>query len=371
MEEENQFTKMLYFEEDEIDKKNTKTKQVFITKRINGKEAHNEKIIPQEEEKEEIFNFDDDEHILESTQNRRENNTRTRHRKKAKRYDEKGRNKKESTRKSKNIENSKEEKREKKKKSKKEKQAEDKKIKAGIIKIVMVILLIIVAIIILLVSPIFDITHIEVVGNNQISAERIVSLSGLKVGDNIFNNIKMRIITNIEEEPFIENVQIERNLPGTIQIKVQERNIDYQLKLINGYIYINKQGYILEKAEKEVNNIILIEGYKTPEETLLNSKRVAQDDLLSLNTIMKLTESAKNLEVKDKITSINIENKDDIVIYSKSENKLIYIGDGSNIQNKMLYIKSILEKEEGKSGKLFINGDLNKGFKPYFREEEV
>ena len=35
MEEEKQFAKMLYFEEDEINKENTRKKQVFITKRIN------------------------------------------------------------------------------------------------------------------------------------------------------------------------------------------------------------------------------------------------------------------------------------------------------------------------------------------------
>jgi len=35
----------------------------------------------------------------------------------------------------------------------------------------------------------------------------------------------------------------------------------------------------------------------------------------------------------------------------------------------MLYVKKILEKEEGKTGSAFVNGDLSAGFKPYFREE--
>ena len=29
----------------------------------------------------------------------------------------------------------------------------------------------------------------------------------------------------------------------------------------------------------------------------------------------------------------------------------------------------MLKEEKGNSGTMFINGDLNKGFKPYFREE--
>jgi len=35
----------------------------------------------------------------------------------------------------------------------------------------------------------------------------------------------------------------------------------------------------------------------------------------------------------------------------------------------MLYIQRILENEEGKTGTIFVNGNLSSGFKPYFREE--
>ena len=336
MEEEKQFAKMLYFEEDEINKENTRKKQVFITKRINGEEKHNKKRETKEvkEEKRDIFNFDDEIIIVQN--------------KKVKQTEEKANVRKKVSKKPKK----------KKKKSK------------AIVKIITIIILIIVAAIILLVTPIFNITQITVTGNEQVSNERIISLSGLKKGDNIFNNIKKRVITNIEEEPFIESAEITRKLPGTIQIKVTERTIDYQLKLINGYIYINKQGYILEKSETKVN-LQIIEGFSTKEEELINGKRLNQNDLLSLNTIIKITDAAKNLEIDDKITSINIENKEEYTLYIETENKIIYIGDGSNIQNKMLYIKTILEKEKGKSGRIFINGDLNKGFKPYFREEEI
>ena len=84
MEEEKQFAKMLYFEEDEINKENTRKKQVFITKRINGEEKHNKKREPKEvkEEKRDIFNFDDEIIIVQNkkphgTKNHKTNHTRT------------------------------------------------------------------------------------------------------------------------------------------------------------------------------------------------------------------------------------------------------------------------------------------------------
>ena len=52
----------------------------------------------------------------------------------------------------------------------------------------------------------------------------------------------------------------------------------------------------------------------------------------------------------------------------EAEKKKIYLGDTSNLSNKMLYILAIIEQEKGKDGDIFVNGDLNNKFQPYFRE---
>ena len=56
-------------------------------------------------------------------------------------------------------------------------------------------------------------------------------------------------------------------------------------------------------------------------------------------------------------------------MYLESKSKKINVGDTTNLTNKMLYVQKILENEEGKSGSVFVNGDISAGFKPYFREE--
>ena len=35
----------------------------------------------------------------------------------------------------------------------------------------------------------------------------------------------------------------------------------------------------------------------------------------------------------------------------------------------MLYILAIMEQEDGKEGDIYVNGDLNNKFQPYFREK--
>ena len=80
-------------------------------------------------------------------------------------------------------------------------------------------------------------------------------------------------------------------------------------------------------------------------------------------------EAAKTINIDGIITEINTEEENNYKLYLDSKSKTIYIGDTSNLTNKMLYVQKILENEEGKSGTAFVNGDISSGFKPYFREE--
>lgn len=77
----------------------------------------------------------------------------------------------------------------------------------------------------------------------------------------------------------------------------------------------------------------------------------------------------KTIESEDLITEIDVQNDENYILYIESKSKKVYIGNSTNLTNKMLYLKKILENEEGKSGIIFLNGDINSGFKPYFREE--
>ena len=206
-------------------------------------------------------------------------------------------------------------------------------------------------------------------GNNKISTETIISLSQLQTGKNIFQNLKSEIINNIKEEPYINDVKVKRVLPGTIEISVEERTVAYQIQVIDSYVYIDYQGYILEKSSTKAD-VPILTGMSTSQDELLKEKRISSDDISKLNVILKIVENAKKLEIYDLITQINTENGE-YVLYLQSEKKYIYLGDGSDIVNKMMYAQIIIQNEKGNSGKAMINGNLEEGFNPYFSEEDI
>ena len=53
----------------------------------------------------------------------------------------------------------------------------------------------------------------------------------------------------------------------------------------------------------------------------------------------------------------------------EKEQKIAYLGDKSNLSNKIRYLQAIIEETKGKVGEIFVNGELNNKFKPYFREK--
>lgn len=219
-----------------------------------------------------------------------------------------------------------------------------------------------------LTSPIFNIKDIKVINNNQVQADTIISLSELKKEDNIFKFYGKNVVNKIKANAYIENVKIHRKLPNTIEIKVEERTPTFSVDYMGKYAYINTQGYILEIAETN-NGMTIIQGATTKEEDMQPGNRLCNEDLSRLEETIRILDSANENKLEGKVTSIDISNKNEYSIYIESEKKKIHLGDSTNISNKMLYVLAIIEKEKGKEGDIFVNGDLNNKFQPYFREK--
>lgn len=249
----------------------------------------------------------------------------------------------------------------------KKRQKRNKRVKL-FLKIFLFIILIGGAIIFALTSPLFNIKEIKVVNNTQVSSETIISLSEIQIGENIFKFYKGSASNKIKENAYIESVNIERKIPGTIEISVEERTPKYSVDFMGKFMYINSQGYFLELSEDK-KGLPIIFGITTNEEEVLPGKRLNDEDLNRLEEVMKIMSSANENGLEGKITSVDISNKNDYTIYLEEKKKKIHIGNTSNLSNKMLYILAIMEQEDGKEGDIYVNGDLNNKFQPYFREK--
>ena len=237
------------------------------------------------------------------------------------------------------------------------------KIIKAILKIILFIAIIAGIAAFLLVSPVFNINEISVSGNNKIQATEIESLSQLNIEQNIFRFSKETVKNNIKQNAYIDSVEIKRKLPNKIEINVTERTPAYQIKFGNAFAYIDEKGNILEINEEDLK-LPLITGYKTQVEDF-KAGNMMQEDVTKLDTVNSIIRVSKSNEIYDLITSIDITNDEEYKVEFKGEGKTAYLGDASNINDRILLLKEILLKEKGNQGEIFIN-DLNKVF---FREK--
>ena len=86
----------------------------------------------------------------------------------------------------------------------------------------------------LFISPVFNIVEIKVENANKISVNTYIALSGLHTEENIFRINKTKIREAIKTESYVEEVEIRRDLPGTIVLTVEERTPRYEIEKNGG-----------------------------------------------------------------------------------------------------------------------------------------
>ena len=209
-----------------------------------------------------------------------------------------------------------------------------------------------------LLSPLFNIKTITVTGNSKLTEEELISLSGRQLEENTFQVQTTKTQEKIKQNAYVDTVNISRKLPNEIVIEITERTPTFMLTLGNAYVYMNNQGYLLEVAQNALE-LPIITGFQTKEEDIIPGNRLVAEDLQRLDQVLQIMKSAESNGIKDLITEINVENKQDYVLELKKEKKTVHLGDTSNLSTKMLYVISILEENKNVEGEILVNTDLN------------
>jgi len=252
-----------------------------------------------------------------------------------------------------------------------QKEQQIKKINAKKIIISMVIVLFIAlcGTIYYLTTSVFNIASVKVYGNAKNSVDTYISLSGLNINEtNIFAFTSGNVEKRIKENPYVEEVRIERKLPNIVELYITERKVDYQINYLNSYVYLNSQGYILE-INKEEKDVLIIDGLTSLSDNIQLGQRISNEDLIKLDTILKVTNYLKYNSIVSKLTKIDATDEENYVLEFAKEEKVAYIGNSLSITEKMAAVVRILDAEKGKKGKIYADEDALKRNRVYFREE--
>lgn len=204
----------------------------------------------------------------------------------------------------------------------------------------------------------------------KLTKEDIIALSELKVGDKLFQNLRSEISKKIEQNSYVDTAKISRSLSGKVEIEVTQREPKYLINYSGEYIYIDREGYILE-INSQNNGTPIIIGFSTDFSKLdlgKNKVRLNQKDLEKLKVINNIMATIESNGVENKINSIDVTDSKEFILHLEEDGKTVYIGDGSDLNTRILYMRKILESESGHTGIIYINGNLDEGY-VYFKEQ--
>lgn len=211
-------------------------------------------------------------------------------------------------------------------------------------------------------SPIFNINEIRVIGNEKFSEEEYIELSKLNIGQNIFNFSKIKVTSDIKSNAYVESVKIRRKLPTKVEITIEERTATYQILVEDEFIYINNQGYILEKSKDKLP-LTIITGISTEIENIIEGKRLSNNDLEKLQNIIQIKDTINSVEINGNLSSIDITNKYDYILNFEEEAKQVHLGNTNDLRSKISSMKRILEDQKGVPGVIYLNKE-QKYFSP-------
>ena len=96
----------------------------------------------------------------------------------------------------------------------------------------------------------FKINDIVIKGNNIVSSETLLKMSGINIFDNTLSTDFLEVKNRIMKNPWIKSVEINRTLDNVVEINIKERSSSYVTVAGNGKRYvISEDGVVLSGVE--------------------------------------------------------------------------------------------------------------------------
>lgn len=190
--------------------------------------------------------------------------------------------------------------------------------------------------------PILNIKNIEIEGNKLIDKKEVMKKIEYIEGNNLITLNSNKIIKELEENKYIESVNIKKSLLNTIKVEIKEKDITYYIKDDNFQYILDKNLTIIDKVQSVDSS-----GYAELVGISMSNKEpgnVVSDELLVKRAAENFYTIVKDNTSDKKVTKIDITNPIDIRVYIG--NVQIKVGDYDNIKDKMNKAINILSDKE-------------------------
>jgi cell division protein FtsQ len=176
-------------------------------------------------------------------------------------------------------------------------------------------------------SPWFELKVLNISGNEDLSKDEVLKLSGVRLERNIFRINLKDIEKRVEKDQRVKSVEVKRVFPQEIQVRVQEKKPDLlvNLKLLPKLYGLSVDGEIIPLKDSFSYDLPLINGIKS--QGLKPYSRIEDAEIQTALTFYKIVKKEKP-SFLEKISEMNLEDKDNLVVIIVKTGTKIFFGAG-------------------------------------------
>ena len=220
--------------------------------------------------------------------------------------------------------------------------------------ILLALLVLLAGICVLLVTQVFTVKKVDVVGNELYTDEQIeeIVLSDEYSWSTLYVYLKYRFF-HTQKLPFVDTMEV-----GLQPAKPHELTVEVYEKGILGYLYISsidqnayfdKDGFVVETSQEVIEDVPKIEGLTCDSVVLYEKLPLANDT--ALKNLLSLTQLLQKYEIPAKRIKYE-ETSGSMTVYSGKIT--ILVGNADNLAQKIMRLQYILPQLEGKKGTLHL-----------------
>ncbi len=224
----------------------------------------------------------------------------------------------------------------------------------------------------------FKVSDVEVIGitdedgnvltyNTYYTDDEIIAASGVETGNSLLMLIKSDIAENIEHSlPYIGSVTVEKHLPHTVRLVIEETEDFYAVSDNSGYIILNRDFKVLGSYAEVPDGCAELTGVEFSE-TVVGETAVFEDDAY-MDRIVSVTDSCEDSGITD-ITKYDFSNIAAVKVVSGGR-ITINVGTITDLEDKLALAVKTIDVELENNPDAFIIIDVSDKERAYVRDDE-
>jgi len=190
-------------------------------------------------------------------------------------------------------------------------------------------------------SPHFAIASLRIDGNERIDDEALLAHAGVSLGDNVFAQSPEELQARLEAHPWVARARVERRLPGTLTIHVEERRAVATLALDAELYLIGDDGTLFKPLEDgDPSDLPVVTG--------IERRRFVRDRPYRTSTLVEIVALLHDYRMaglwrREPIGEIHLRPNDDVVLFVGDDGMEVRLGKAPYLA-KLRKLRRVLDR---------------------------